>query len=425
MTSEEISVLAAKPLSILRLTDDEWERIESTRRQGVRFSLNFPHEMVPKGLRGGLVLVAIGDPPANLRLGYVRSVAATSTLDTRLSFDLVQPVRPVTLDALLGGITSSALKSHAKRLSTDQDWFQKVSEKLGAATVRLLAAIPENAPALAQIAAQFDAPKHYSDARALQQDALTLALKAFGGDPEVTKLTVTSKRSALATVRVLEDAAIEHDARWIPGWHLEDSDLTGRAVFKRDDEQLEVFTANKRPLERIFGVDLIYLNVARKALVMVQYKMLEPKSEDADGAAAEIEGEWQVTIDDQFRSELDRMRGFDQDLDVEAAYRLHPGAFFFKLLRRNSSTKAAGIIISLGHLDHLLNGAQLNGPRGGLRIDYQSLDGHYLRTEPFVDLVRSGYVGTRGATTSHMQALINASLQNNTAVVAAIQSAIG
>jgi hypothetical protein len=37
---------------------------------------------------------------------------------------------------------------------------------------------------------------------------------------------------------------------------------------------------------------------------------------------------------------------------------------------------------------------ELTGPADGLRISYRGLDGHYLRGEGFVELVRSGYVGT-------------------------------
>jgi hypothetical protein len=71
-----------------------------------------------------------------------------------------------------------------------------------------------------------------------------------------------------------------------------------------------------------------------------------------------------------------------------------------------------------------LTDGSLRGPGGGLRISYQTLDGHYLRGEPFIELVRSGYVGTRGATTEHLQALIRASLDGGKAVVASIQSAL-
>jgi len=232
-------------------------------------------------------------------------------------------------------------------------------------------------------------------------------------------------------VRVLEDAAIEHDARWMRGWRLADSDVTGRATFARRDERLDVFTANKRPLEELFGVDLIYLNKTRGALVMVQYKMLEPEGPARRPVVRALfeddeadEREWIVRINDQFTDELSRMLRFDHDLTPDGPYRLNSGAFFFKLVRGNAATKSAGILLSLGHLDHLMEGGELTGPAGGLRISYQSLDGHYLRSDGFVELIRSGYIETRGATTDHMQALIEESLRGGKAVVAAIRTAL-
>ncbi|MER8453833.1 hypothetical protein NKG60_28360 [Mesorhizobium sp. M1428] len=38
-----------------------------------------------------------------------------------------------------------------------------------------------------------------------------------------------------------------------------------------------MWTANHRPLEHLVGVDLIYLNESRGALLMVQYEMMEPQ----------------------------------------------------------------------------------------------------------------------------------------------------
>lgn len=59
-------------------------------------------------------------------------------------------------------------------------------------------------------------------ARALQENAVTLALKAFGQIDGATSVSLPGRETALGTVRLLEDAVIEHDARWIPGWHLAD-----------------------------------------------------------------------------------------------------------------------------------------------------------------------------------------------------------
>lgn len=232
----------------------------------------------------------------------------------------------------------------------------------------------------------------------------------------------------MARIRLLEDTVIEHDARWLPGWKLLNSELTGRATFERHGEVLEVFTANKKPLEELFGVDLIYFNQSRGALVMVQYKMLEraelvkPTATQDD---ADLEDyEWTVRINNQFKDELDRMRRFDRDLNPGEQYRLHSGAFFFKLVRRQASIASAGIIISLGHVNHMLANGFLHGPKHGLRISYRGLAGHYLRSEPFVELIRSGYIGTCGVTTRHLQTMIQASMAGGKAVVAAIQTAL-
>lgn len=430
MKPTDIKDLSRKALSLLRVSSDDWHAIADTRRQGVRFSLNFPHEEARAGQRGGLVLVAAPGPQPALRIGMVGSIGATATFDSRVVFDLVSPVVPGSLQPLLDRVTAPGLRSSRDRLATGGSRFERISPKLGEALIGVIAAEPANGPALARVLAQLRRPTQYDDARALQRDALALAIKAFGSD-EALSVALPGDDTAIATVRVLEDAAIEHDARWVPGWRLADSDLTGRATFQKRGERLEVFTANKRPLEELFGVDLIYLNQARGALVMVQYKMLEPEKRgrrlvtaDESKHDEEDEQEWIVRIDAQFKDELARMRRFDRDLAPDGPYRLNSSAFFFKLVRRNAAVNSAGILLSLGHLDQMMNEGTLTGRAGGLRISYRNLEGHYLRGDGFVELVRSGYVGTRGATTEHLQTLIRASLDGGKAVVAGIQSAL-
>jgi hypothetical protein len=430
MDTADLKELKSTPLALLGLSDADWRAISETRRRGERFSLHFPHKVAREGQRGGLVLVRT--PSDDLRLGMVTSISATATFDSRVVFDQLTPISPRSFDELLGQIDAVGLKGPRDRLAASDIGFYRVSEKLGQAIVDQLAARPENGPALARVLAHRRRPRRYENARALQGDAVKLAIKAFGGSEAAASVSLPGDDTALGTVRLLEDAVIEHDARWMPGWRLADSSLTGRATFERRGERLDVFTANKRPLEELFGVDLIYLNEARGSLVMVQYKMMEPDERARRRIETELfaydevdEQEWTVRIDDQFQDELERMRRFDRDLEPEGAYRLHPGAFYFKLVRRRAATNSAGILLSLGHLDQLMDTGELTGPRGGLRLSYSSLAGHYLRTEPFVELVRSGYVGTRGATTTHLQALIEASLDGGKAVVAGVQSALG
>jgi hypothetical protein len=68
----------------------------------------------------------------------------------------------------------------------------------------------------------------------------------------------------------MEDSVVEHDARQMPGFDLVESHLTGRAVFTRNDQRLEIFTANRRDLEHVFGVDLIYLNASIEICAVVR-----------------------------------------------------------------------------------------------------------------------------------------------------------
>jgi hypothetical protein len=86
-----------------------------------------------------------------------------------------------------------------------------------------------------------------------------LSLKFFAhATPSPTRAIVPDMlRTSLGTVRLLEDNIVEHDARSIPGMRLIRADVTGYAEFEGGGDRLRVYTANKRPLEALFGVDLL------------------------------------------------------------------------------------------------------------------------------------------------------------------------
>lgn len=297
MQDRDLRDLTNRSLAVLRLTPEAWEGITLSKRQGARFSLNFPHGDARHGERDGLILIVIPGT-GTIRLGVITSIGPTATLDSRVVFDLVSRVFPESFEALLGDITTPALRTSSRRLLESTAMIERISPKLSEALVARLAEHSNNGPALARILTYLRRPTRMDDARALQRDAVALALKMFGAEPEAAAVALPGTETALGLVRLREDAVIEHDARWIPDWHLDHSDLTGRATFERRGERLEVFTANKQPLEELLGVDLIYLNARRRALIMVQYKMLEPDARlrrriDAGDEFEEAEGhEW-------------------------------------------------------------------------------------------------------------------------------------
>lgn len=434
--------LISNGLSLLRLSSYEWFTLEKSKARGRQFTLIFPHEMAASAKKQSLVLILVsseydGNTDAfyyevnertNLALmvGFVKSRQPVSTFESRVSFSLVSNLQECSIQELLLQIPESNLKASIKRLTQSESKFEKVSEKLSRRLVEVILQNRENLSALLPIVWQMNAPKTIANASAMQIDAIKIALKAFGAtETEAVELHFSNSDTALAGIRLQEDSVIEHDARELAGWTLNRSKATGWARFTRaaGRASLEIYTANKRPLEELFGVDLIYFNKTRRSLVMVQYKMLEESQQNVKEDQYE-DTEWTVRIDSQFRKELAKMTLFDRDLDPNGAYRLNPTSFFFKLVKRNSDIKSAGIILSREHLQSLLQSNSLTGPKGGLKISYKELDGHYIRSGCFTELIRSGYIGSRGATTDRLETLMHTALAEGRAVVAAIQSVL-
>lgn len=449
MTDLDLSNLKKRSLSVLRIGADEWYDFEASRGGGVRFTIVVPYEVARQATSRTPVLIVLPGgvldrdryffederrSAPQLKLGWISSIQKVATRQSRLAFDHITSLEPASLAELLGPEIPARLRAAAADLATSAVELEALTPKFGAWLFDRIASFPRNSDVLRRLTAIVSRPKVFRSALALQYDALALALRAFGAPAAAAEdLEFGSRSTALEGVRAQENLVVEHDARWMPGWTLADSDVTGRALFREGQDELEVFTANREDLERVFGVDLIYLNQRRRSLVMVQYKMLEPqpraRRQIDNGffgtSTVTDEQEWSVPINEQFKKELARMEAFDSRAGaVGGSYRMNASPFYFKLVKRTGSTNGAGIMLSLGHLQQLGDARALTGPRDGLRIAYSELAGHYLRSESFVELVRSGYIGSHDATTDHLQAMIEATLSEGRSVVAAIQRAI-
>ena len=172
---------------------------------------------------------------------------------------------------------------------------------------------------------------------------------------------------------ILEDSVVEHDARRVPGYELTGSDFTGRAVFERGTEKLEVFTANKKTLEQVFGVDLIYVNVTKSSVVMLQYKMLEPVDGDGDGV------DWVYRPDKTLGREIARMKKFTVSLAPSSnEYRINSTMFYIKFIKRDASIRNGSVITPLDHFEVIRADPSFRGPRDGVQISYAEALGTVL-----------------------------------------------
>jgi hypothetical protein len=295
-----------------------------------------------------------------------------------------------------------------------------LSPKLSSHLIEQLATIEGNRGVMRSIAESLSSPKYFRNMATFQEDAVQIALKAFGlapGESAQSVELIEGRETGLARIGIIEDSVVEHDARHVPDYDLVGSDITGRAVFKKDRERLEVYTANRRALEEVFGVDLIYLNLTRENIVMVQYKMLEP----VERKSAE-QTDWIYRPDAQFDEEISRMRRFSiEHPPGPYEYRLNSEVFYIKFVKRDGSLKNGGIVMPLRHYEVLREDPSSQGPRNGLRISYESLSGRYLRANAFVNLLHSGYIGAHADATIHLKTLIDGVVNNDRAVVAALQ----
>lgn len=410
-----------KPLVVFQFSGAEWERLCESRRGANEFTIARSHELFEK-VRVPTACLVIGDSDddSEVYFGLASTRSAVTTLESRIKVKRALHVQPTTKPGILNLITD---KTHARnlrdRLASDES-VVALSPKLSVHLVEKLATIDANRGAMRAAVASLSAPKYFRNMDALQEDAVHTALRAFGlspGDQAVSLELSRNEDTALARINIMEDSVVEHDARTFPDFDLIDSDVTGRAVFEKGRERLEVFTANRRPLENVFGVDLIYFNVTRQNIVMVQYKMLEPHSpKDKDK-------DWVYRPDSKLDDEIGRMRKFSKEHPPgRYEYRLNSQVFYLKFVKRNGALSNAGVVLPIDHFERLRADPSCKGQRGAVRVSFESLAGRYLRQGPFLDLIRAGYIGATAETTAYLKELVDAVVNGDRAVVGAIQS---
>jgi len=410
-----------RPLAIFRFGLDDWDSVLASRDGRNRFTVTYPHDMLEKVRAPAACLIFTQEQDLSDGCYFARLSARrpVSTLDSWLKIESVQRIAPDAEEALCDLVSDKALATNLERRLEQTGPVIALSPALSAHLVDKLARVRGNSAAMRRVAAGLEGPRTLSRNGRLQEDAVKMALGAFGipAHRPARHVEVDGERGT-ALSRIREDAVIEHDARFMPTFTLRDSDLTGRAVFENGAERLEVITANRRSLEKAIGVDLIYLNVIKQNIVMVQYKMLEPARRDG-------RQDWIYRPDAQLAKEIRRMKCFtDARPPGPLEYRINQQVFYLKFVPRDAIEGRSAITMPIDQYEILRMDPDCKGPKGAFRVSYKSLNGRYLRQEPFLDLIRAGYIGAHAEKTADLKTLIDAILENDRALVAAIHSYI-
>lgn len=238
--------------------------------------------------------------------------------------------------------------------------------------------------------------------------------------PRDTPGGVTSIFDGVGTIHGLEDILVLHDLNGAAGWDAIEAHSYPAKTFRNGDTVLTVLLANKLPLERLFGVDLIYVNETLKSVVFVQYKVMKG-----------VDGEEGYRPDNQLKEEIKRMdrvaellarapRGGDCD-----NYRLGGEPFFLKfckaVLEHQDSGMVPGHYLPLGFWKRLAVDSRIRGPKGGVKITPSNLPRYFTATD-FKDLVARAWVGTTTLQAEIIVPMILEMIESGRSIAHAIKS---
>ena len=413
-----------KPLVLIRFDEAFSESLHNSRQGFENLTIVKPHSFLHTIKLPTLCLLEIQE--GNATKCYMATAirkTAVSTFDSRLTIKKLRALHPDSLHAIEALIADSRMKRLLGERLPSEGGITNLSPKLSALLVEILAGYSENQSALDTALSLLPRLRRVTNSSWAQEDAIQSAMAAFGirGNAipdQVVLKRGTSSGLGLIGAYLYEDNVVHSDASRLPGFEAISVDITGRAVFQKRDERLVIYTANKLPLEQMLGVDLIYINETRGNVVMLQYKMLEEYEQDNDNR------DWLFRPDQQLRDEIARMRLPDFDGSL-SDYRLSRNPFFFKFVKRRVvDDRHQSFLVSLDHLNQILAAPEANGPRGGVRLSYEALDGTYLREADMLGLIRSGYIGTHKAETAALATIIQEAANGNKAVVLAWQQKI-
>lgn len=413
-----------KPMILIRFDQACSAFLHNSRQEFEHLTLVKPHSALDAIKLPTLCLLEIQEGDATkCYMATVTRKTAVSTFDSRLTIKKLRALHPDSFLAVEALLSDSRMKRLLGERLPDEGGISNLSPKLSAYLVEILARNSENQSALDTVFSLLPRLRSVTNIPWAQEDAIQSAMAAFGIRGNDIPDQVVLKRGAssglgLFGAYLYEDNVVHSDASRLLGFDAISADVTGRAVFQKRDERLVIYTANKLPLEQMLGVDLIYINETRGNIVMVQYKMLEEDKQDKDSR------DWIFRPDQQLRDEIDRMHLPDFEGSL-SDYRLSRSPFFFKFVKRKIvDDKHQSFLISLGHLNQILAAPEAKGPKGGVRLSYETLDGTYLREADLLGLIRSGYVGTHKAETTALATIIQEVAKGNKAVVLAWQQKI-
>ena len=253
-----------------------------------------------------------------------------------------------------------------------------------------------------------------------ERDALGIVFRINGLDNEQNKMTGWNIEETstpdfiknLKSLNVREDVLIMQDSRIFGNWELIASDVHSICTLSNGTNYVTIIYANRTRIENNIGVDLIYFDHINGSYIFVQYKRL-----------AEVNGKYiyRPTNDKNLNKELDLMEKLELKLSKDKLdYRINDEVFYFKFCKERQEVHTKGL--STGFYmpkDYLLLINELQKEKGSSNVISYDTITRYLTNTVFIELIKSGLIGTKIDDANLITKIIQESLANKKSLILA------
>jgi hypothetical protein len=175
---------------------------------------------------------------------------------------------------------------------------------------------------------------------------------------------------------------------------------------------VSIIYANRTPLENNIGVDLIYYGHNYQTFIFVQYKRLAEEKKNFI---------YRANNDKSLIKELDRMNNLKTHIiEDEYDYRINNEIFYFKFCKEKQDifTKdmCQGFYIPKDFFDLIYN-RQKKGNKS-IIFSYDVVE-RYLNNTLFIELIKSGLIGTKNVNAGNISKIINETLESGKSLILA------
>ncbi len=238
---------------------------------------------------------------------------------------------------------------------------------------------------------------------------------------------------SLMSPHALEDGQIDMDARAFGGLTPFREDVRGAKEFRDPvaNSRVTVINVNRRDLEHTLGVDLIIYYSRFRSYLLIQYKRLTSKSKGRTSTPSSRTAEparFYPSQDRNFGIAVKKMAQARNALGVQVSqvatdFRLCDDPFYFKFcpadaIDPDSRGMVKGLYILAVDVETFLASEESKGSGGGHSLGFDNL-GRRFPNSLFVDLARTGWIGSRQVGSKGIEHYIKSSLDSGHSVVLA------